>query len=87
MKTIELKVDDTFYEHLIALIEQLPREKVEIKNVTSNEIDSEISVESAVDYVLEKNAKLYNTGRQTEALAIHEELMDQYASTFERLAK
>jgi len=61
--------------------------KVEIKKVTSNKMDQELSVEDAVDYVVEKNAELYNTNRQAEALAVHEELMDEYASTFERLAK
>jgi hypothetical protein len=87
MKTIELNVEDTFYQQPVAMIEQLPREKAEIKSITSNKIDQELFVEDAVDYVLEKNAELYNTIGQTAVLAVHEELMDKYASAFERLAK
>jgi hypothetical protein len=63
MKAIQLVVEDEFYPQLMALIEQLPKEIVQI-----------IQSDSASD-------------KQQNALDIHEHLMEQYASAFERLAK
>ncbi len=62
VKTVQLAVEDEFYDHLIALIQQLPNDKVQI-------IQDGSSLNS-----------------QLKALNIHEQLMEKYASAFERLA-
>lgn len=59
MKTIALEVEDTLHEHLMALIEQLPKEKIHIVQTEPQKTDSVYSVDQATDYVLKKNAKLY----------------------------
>lgn len=90
MKTIQLSVEDTHYDDLMALIAKLPSEKIHIQQVTQADIKPEVSVEEASDYVLKKNAELYERAGESvnkEALAIHEQLMDEYSSSFERLAK
>ncbi|WP_353571816.1 hypothetical protein [Candidatus Albibeggiatoa sp. nov. BB20] len=58
MKTLCLEVEDQFYEHLLALLQQMPQEKVHIVNNKINET-SNPSIDEATDYILQKNKELY----------------------------
>ncbi|MCP4699429.1 MAG: DNA-binding protein [Gammaproteobacteria bacterium] len=55
MKTLSLQVDDNLYEALIALLKQLPENKVRILKEPPVKMD----FEQAGGYVLKKNAELY----------------------------
>jgi len=60
MKTLYLEVEDTLYEHLMALIAQLPADKVRILLEEKQEVARPgLSVEEAIEHVLKKNAELY----------------------------
>lgn len=58
MKTLCLEVEDQFYEHLIALLQQMPQEKVHIVNDEINETTTP-SIDEATNYILQKNKELY----------------------------
>jgi hypothetical protein len=59
MKTITLSVEDALYDHLMALIDLLPTEKIHIQQESMYESKQDLSVEDVGDYVLKKNAELY----------------------------
>ncbi len=58
MKTLSLQVEDHLYEALVALLQQLPQEKVRIVEEPQAR-SAEMSFEQASDYALTKNAELY----------------------------
>lgn len=58
MKTLSIQTnDDNLYQTLLALLKQLPANKIKI--VEQQTKDKATSFEQASDYVLKKNADLY----------------------------
>ena len=57
MKTISLQIDDSLYDALVALLRQLPENKIRI--IETPTVPAKLDFEQASDYVLKKNAELY----------------------------
>ena len=56
MKSLNLQVEDSYYPALLELLKNLPKNKIQIQ-----EIDSEnpLTFEQAMSYTLKKNDELY----------------------------
>ena len=60
MKTIQVSIEENLYEELMMLIAKLPNDKIRIRQVVPIEAElTTTSVEAASEYVLRKNAELY----------------------------
>ena len=58
MKTLHLSIDDALYDHLMGLIKQLPKDKIQIIDEKPTE-EADTPFSEAIDYVLDKNSELY----------------------------
>lgn len=56
MKTLTIQVEDTLYDALLEILENLPKHKIKIQEMDS---DNRLDFEQAMDYVLDKNEELY----------------------------
>lgn len=56
MKTLTIEVEDSLYSALLEILENLPKHKIKIQEVDS---DNRLSFEDAMDYTLDKNKELY----------------------------
>ena len=56
MKTLTIQVEDALYDALLEILENLPKHKITIKEVDS---DNRLNFEEALDYTLDKNQELY----------------------------
>ncbi len=66
VKTIQVSIEENLYEELMMLIAKLPNDKIRIRQVvpieaelTTTTTTTTTSVEAASEYVLRKNAELY----------------------------
>lgn len=56
MKTLTIQVEDSLYDALLEILENLPKHKIKIQETTS---DNRLDFEQAMDYALDKNKELY----------------------------
>jgi hypothetical protein len=56
MKTLTIQVEDTLYDALLEILENLPKHKIKIQEPGS---DNSLDFEQAMDYALDKNKELY----------------------------
>jgi hypothetical protein len=56
MKTLTIQVEDTLYDALLEILENLPKHKIKIQEMAS---DNRLDFEQAMDYALDKNQELY----------------------------
>ena len=56
MKTLTIEVEDHLYAALLELLENLPKHKIKIQEMDS---DNRLDFEQAMDYALDKNQELY----------------------------
>lgn len=56
MKTLTIQVEDTLYDALLEILENLPKHKIKIQETGS---DNLLDFEQAMDYTLDKNKELY----------------------------
>ncbi len=56
MKTLNIQVDDSLYDALLEILQNLPENKIRIQEQDS---DNTLNFEQAVDYTLDKNKELY----------------------------
>jgi hypothetical protein len=56
MKTLTIQVEDTLYDALLEILENLPKHKIKIQEMDS---DNRLDFEQAMDYALDKNEELY----------------------------
>jgi hypothetical protein len=56
MKTLIIQVEDTLYDALLEILENLPKHKIKIQETGS---DNRLDFEQAMDYALDKNKELY----------------------------
>ena len=56
MKTLNIQVDDSLYDALLEILQNLPENKIKIQEQDS---DNTLNFEQAVDYTLDKNKELY----------------------------
>jgi ribosomal protein S3AE len=56
MKTLNIQVENSLYEALLEILENLPKHKIKIQEVDS---DNCLDFEQAMDYTLDKNKELY----------------------------
>lgn len=56
MKTLNIQVEDSLYDALLEILENLPKHKIKIQEVDS---DNRLDFEQAMDYTLDKNKELY----------------------------
>ncbi|MDP1667053.1 MAG: hypothetical protein Q8L79_18265 [Methylobacter sp.] len=56
MKTLTIQVEDTLYDALLEILENLPKHKIKIQETGS---DNRLDFEQAMDYTLDKNKELY----------------------------
>lgn len=57
MKTLTIQVEDTLYDALLEILENLPKHKIKIQETASS--DNRLDFEQAMDYALDKNKELY----------------------------
>lgn len=57
MKTLTIQVEDTLYDALLKILENLPKHKIKIQETESS--DNRLDFEQAMDYALDKNKELY----------------------------
>jgi hypothetical protein len=58
-ETLRLRIDDSLDEPLLALLRELPEDKLRILAPQPERTESEPAFDEAVEHVLEKNAELY----------------------------
>ncbi len=60
MRQLYIEIDEQLYDHLIALLQQLPKEKIHVveRREALMPLQAE-SFEQTVDYLLDKNRELY----------------------------
>ncbi len=56
MKTLTIQVEDTLYDALLEILGNLPKHKIKIQEMDS---DNRLDFEQAMDYALNKNEELY----------------------------
>lgn len=56
MKTLTIQVEETLYDALLEILENLPKHKIKIQEMDD---DNCIDFEQAMDYALDKNKELY----------------------------
>lgn len=56
MKTLTIQVEESLYDALLEILENLPKNKIKIQE-TAN--DNRLDFEQAMDYALDKNQELY----------------------------
>ncbi len=56
MKTLNIQVEDSLYDALLKILENLPKHKIKIQEVDN---DNRLDFEQAMDYTLDKNKELY----------------------------
>ncbi|MCX7094785.1 MAG: hypothetical protein NTY50_15230 [Methylobacter sp.] len=56
MKTLTIQVEDTLYDALLEILENLPKHKIKIQETES---DNRLDFDQAMDYALDKNEELY----------------------------
>jgi len=56
MKSLNIQVEDSFYEALLEILKNLPKNKIQIQEIDS---DNHLDFEQAMDYTLKKNKELY----------------------------
>lgn len=56
MKTLNIQIEDVFYEKVLELLKTVPENKIKIQLITKQD---EMEFEDAMDYVLNKNHELY----------------------------
>ncbi|NOQ35521.1 MAG: hypothetical protein GQ569_06450 [Methylococcaceae bacterium] len=56
MKTLNIQVEDSFYDALLEILKNLPKNKVKIQEVNE---DNSLDFEQAMAYTLKKNSELY----------------------------
>ncbi|WP_340121793.1 hypothetical protein [Methylobacter svalbardensis] len=56
MKTLTIQVEDTLYDALLEILENLPKHKIKIQVTDS---DNHLDFEQSMDYAMDKNKELY----------------------------
>ncbi len=56
MKSLNIQVEDSFYDALLEILKNLPKNKIQIQEIDSN---NRLDFEQTINYTLKKNQELY----------------------------